>query len=67
MSEKMNNLELAAKIAGLDHEKLDLPLLVGTLANIKEWSDKEKHLSALGRHSICEEWRKKGLMLLNEN
>jgi hypothetical protein len=63
----MNNLELAVKIAGLNPEKLDLALLVGGLATLKEWSEKEVHLSALGVRSMCVEWRKKGQSLLNES
>jgi len=62
----MKNLEIAAKIAGLDPEKIDLALLVGGLMTLKQWADKEKHLAALGKESMCEEWRKKGQKKLME-
>lgn len=62
----MKDLELAAKIAGLNPERLDFALLVGALANIKDWAEKETHLSALGRKSMCAEWRKQGESLLRD-
>jgi hypothetical protein len=64
---KMKNLELAAKIADLDTEKIDFALLVGALANLRYWAEKEVHLSGLGRKSICSEWRKQGKKLLSES
>lgn len=54
----------AARIAGLDLEAVDMALLVGTLANLKTWSEAEPHLAALGKVSMCQEWRKKGQKLL---
>lgn len=63
----MKNLEIAAEIAGLNPEKLDFALLVGGLANLKEWAEAEVHLSKLGRRSMCENWRKKGKLLLSDS
>ena len=59
-------LESAAKIAALDPEKIDFALLVGGLANLKEWAEKEPHIIALGKRSMCGEWRNNGQVLLSD-
>lgn len=63
----MKNLESAARIAGLDPDKIDFELLIGCLANLKDWAEKEIHLSSIGRRSMCGEWRKQGKKLLSDS
>lgn len=62
----MTKIENAVALAGLDIEKIDFALLVGGLITLKQWAEKEKHLVALGKESLCEEWRKKGQKRLME-
>ena len=48
-------LRKAAQIAGLDHENLDMALLVGAMSNLQQWAKDEPHLVALGKVSMCQE------------
>ena len=57
MVEKMTT---AMQVAGFDADTIDLPLLVGALAQIKRWAESEPHLLALGKQSLCEGMRKAG-------
>lgn len=62
MNEKM---ETAMRVAGFDPANIDLPLLVGALLRIKQWTESESHLLALGKRSLCDEMRKAGKQLLD--
>lgn len=53
------------RVAGFDTANIDLPLLVGALLRIKQWSESEPHLLALGKRSLCDEMRKAGNQLLD--
>jgi hypothetical protein len=62
MDEKMAT---AMRVAGFDTANIDLPLLVGALLRIKQWTESEPHLLALGKRSLCDEMRKAGNQLLD--
>lgn len=62
MIEKMTN---AMQVASFDADTIDLPLLVGALAQIKHWAESEPHLLALGKQSLCDGMRKAGNKLLD--
>lgn len=64
MNEKITT---AIEISELDQTEIDLPLLIGSLLKIKEWANKEKHLKALGKISICDELRKTGNKVLEDS
>ena len=67
MGTQLKNLEMAAKIAKLESEKIDFALLVGGLANLQEWAKKEVHLNALGKQSMCSKWREKGAKMVSDS
>ena len=60
----INKITTAMEAANFNPDAIDLPLLVGALAQIKHWTESEPHLLALGKQSLCEGMRQAGNKLL---
>lgn len=60
----IDKITTAMHAANFNPDAIDLPLLVGALAQIKHWAESEPHLLALGKKSLCDSMRSSGNKLL---